>query len=83
VADLFETDLSPASVVSLYLLPDINRKLRPQLWSQQLKVGTASCRTPSTWATSGRPSAPSTSTAAPSTCGPSRGAKASGRKKSA
>lgn len=33
-ADLFETDLTPASVVSLYLLPSINIKLRPRLWSQ-------------------------------------------------
>ena len=39
VANLFETDVSPASVVTLYLLPAINLKLRPQLWSQ-LKVGT-------------------------------------------
>jgi SAM-dependent methyltransferase len=38
VADLFETDLSPATVVSLYLLPDVNLKLRPRLWSQ-LKPG--------------------------------------------
>jgi len=38
VADLFETDLSPASVVTLYLLPDINVRLRPRLW-EQLKVG--------------------------------------------
>ena len=37
--DLFQTDVSPANVVTLYLLPDINRRLRPQLW-QQLKVGT-------------------------------------------
>lgn len=37
--DLFEADFSPATVVTLYLLPDINRKLRPQLW-KQLKVGT-------------------------------------------
>lgn len=37
--DLFETDLSQASVVTLYLLPRINLRLRPQLWSQ-LKVGT-------------------------------------------
>lgn len=37
-ANLFETDLSSASVVSLYLLPSINTKLRPRLW-QQLKVG--------------------------------------------
>ena len=39
VANLFETDVSPASVVTLYLLPDINVRLRPQLW-RQLKVGT-------------------------------------------
>ena len=38
VGDLFETDLSSASVVTLYLLPSINIKLRPRLW-QQLKVG--------------------------------------------
>jgi len=39
VGDLFETDVSPATVVTLYLLPTINVKLRPRLW-QQLKVGT-------------------------------------------
>jgi SAM-dependent methyltransferase len=39
VANLFDTDVSPASVVTLYLLPDINQRLRPQLW-KQLKVGT-------------------------------------------
>jgi SAM-dependent methyltransferase len=39
VGNLFETDFSKATVVTLYLLPDINRKLRPQLW-RQLKVGT-------------------------------------------
>ena len=39
VGNLFESDFSPATVVTLYLLPDINRKLRPQLW-RQLKVGT-------------------------------------------
>lgn len=39
VGDLFETNFSQATVVTLYLLPDINRKLRPQLW-KQLKVGT-------------------------------------------
>ncbi|AEG91864.1 SAM-dependent methyltransferase [Ramlibacter tataouinensis] len=38
-ADLFESDFSPATVVTLYLLPSINQKLRPQLW-KQLKVGT-------------------------------------------
>lgn len=39
VANLFTTDVSPASVVTLYLLPEVNMKLRPQLW-KQLKVGT-------------------------------------------
>jgi ubiquinone/menaquinone biosynthesis C-methylase UbiE len=39
VGNLFEADFSSATVVTLYLLPDINRKLRPQLW-RQLKVGT-------------------------------------------
>jgi tRNA G37 N-methylase Trm5 len=38
LGDLFQTDLSQATVVTLYLLPRINRQLRPQLW-QQLKVG--------------------------------------------
>jgi len=37
-ADLFQTDLSPASVVTLYLLPSLNVKLRPKLW-RELKVG--------------------------------------------
>jgi SAM-dependent methyltransferase len=39
VGDLFQADFSEASVVTLYLLPEINRRLRPQLW-RQLKVGT-------------------------------------------
>ena len=39
VGDLFKTDFSAATVVTLYLLPQINEKLRPQLW-RQLKVGT-------------------------------------------
>jgi SAM-dependent methyltransferase len=39
VDDLFKTDLSEATVVTLYLLNSINRQLRPQLW-RQLKVGT-------------------------------------------
>lgn len=37
--DLFEADFAPATVVTLYLLPEINRRLRPQLW-RQLRVGT-------------------------------------------
>ena len=37
--DLFETDLSNATVVTLYLLPDINLKLRPKLL-KELKPGT-------------------------------------------
>jgi SAM-dependent methyltransferase len=39
VGDLFKTDLSGADVVTLYLLPELNLRLRPQLW-RQLKVGT-------------------------------------------
>jgi len=39
VGDLFASDFSPATVVTLYLLPQINVKLRPQLW-RQLRVGT-------------------------------------------
>ncbi|MBE9167214.1 class I SAM-dependent methyltransferase [Pleurocapsales cyanobacterium LEGE 06147] len=37
--DLFETDLSDATVVTLYLLPDINLKLRPKLF-EELQPGT-------------------------------------------
>ncbi|MCG6134566.1 MAG: class I SAM-dependent methyltransferase [Nostoc sp. LLA-1] len=37
--DLFKSDFSEATVVTLYLLPDINVRLRPQLL-QQLKPGT-------------------------------------------
>jgi SAM-dependent methyltransferase len=38
VQDLFETDLSPASVITMYLLPDVNLQLRPKLLA--LKPGT-------------------------------------------
>ena len=38
VQDLFETDLRPATVITLYLLPDFNLKLRPTLLA--LKPGT-------------------------------------------
>ncbi len=37
--DLFETDLSKASVVTLYLLPEVMTKLRPKLL-QELRPGT-------------------------------------------
>lgn len=37
-ADLFEADLSEATVITLYLLPTLNMKLRPKLW--KLKPGT-------------------------------------------
>ena len=37
--DLFETDISPASVVTLYLLPSLNQKLIPKL-NKELKPGT-------------------------------------------
>lgn len=36
--DLFETDLTPATVVAMYLLPDLNAKLQPRL--RALKPGT-------------------------------------------
>lgn len=36
--DLFKTDLSPANVVTLYLLPEVNMQLRPKLL--QLRPGT-------------------------------------------
>jgi SAM-dependent methyltransferase len=39
VGNLFEADVSPATVVTLYLLPTVNLELRPRLW-KQLKVGT-------------------------------------------
>lgn len=38
-ADLFETDLHAADVVTMYLLPEVNLRLRPRLF-EQLKPGT-------------------------------------------
>lgn len=38
IADLFTTDLSGASVITMYLLPDVNEALKPRL--QKLKAGT-------------------------------------------
>ena len=37
-ADLFETDLNKASVITMYLLPSVNMKLRPKILA--LKPGT-------------------------------------------
>jgi hypothetical protein len=37
-ADLFETDFSQATVITMFLLPEINLKLRPKIL--QLKPGT-------------------------------------------
>jgi len=37
-ANLFDTDLSEATVITLYLLPDVNMKLRPKILA--LKPGT-------------------------------------------
>ena len=34
VADLFETDIREATVVMLYLLPNLNRRLRPKLFAE-------------------------------------------------
>lgn len=32
--DILTVDLSPATVVTMYLLPDVNLKLRPAIWKQ-------------------------------------------------
>ena len=32
-ADLFQTDISQANVLTMYLLPSVNMKLRPKIWS--------------------------------------------------
>ena len=37
--DLFKADFRNATVVTLYLLPELNEKLRPRLWAE-LKPGT-------------------------------------------
>ena len=37
--DLFKTDFKDATVITLYLLPQLNEKLRPRLWAE-LKPGT-------------------------------------------
>jgi ribosomal protein L11 methylase PrmA len=37
--DLFTADIREATVVTLYLLPELNVRLRPRLW-QELKPGT-------------------------------------------
>lgn len=34
VADLFETDLREATVVMMYLLPEVNRRLKPKLFAE-------------------------------------------------
>jgi SAM-dependent methyltransferase len=39
VGDLFQANFADATVVTLYLLPEVNRMLRPQLW-KQLRIGT-------------------------------------------
>jgi ribosomal protein L11 methylase PrmA len=37
--DLFETDINDATVITLFLSPGVNLKLRPKLW-RELKSGT-------------------------------------------
>jgi ribosomal protein L11 methylase PrmA len=37
--DLFKADFREATVITLYLLPDLNVKLRPRLW-EEMKPGT-------------------------------------------
>lgn len=39
LGNLYESDFSKADVVTLFLWPQVNRKLRPQLW-RQLRPGT-------------------------------------------
>jgi len=34
IGDLFETDLKAATVVTLYLLPELNRRLKPKLFAE-------------------------------------------------
>jgi len=38
-ADLFETDISEATVITMYLLPSVNKELRPKLF-EELQPGT-------------------------------------------
>lgn len=38
-ADLFQTDIREATVITLFLLPELNLRLRPKLW-RELKPGT-------------------------------------------
>ena len=54
-ADIFESDYSKASVITLFLLPTLNLKLRPTLLD--LSRARGSCPTPSRWRT-GRPMRP-------------------------
>jgi phospholipid N-methyltransferase len=48
--DLFETDISKADVLTMYLLSSINMKLRPRIL-EEAKPGTRVGRIASTWAT--------------------------------
>ena len=58
-ADLFESDFSQATVITMFLLPDINLKLRPKILD--LKPGTRIVSNTFTWET-GRPTRPPRST---------------------
>jgi SAM-dependent methyltransferase len=68
--NLFTADFKDATVITLYLLPDLNVKLRPKLWNE-LKPGTRIVRTSSRWAPGSRRSG-SSRTGARSTSGPCR-----------
>ena len=39
VGDVFDFDIAPATVVTMYLLPEVNLRLRPRLW-KELAPGT-------------------------------------------
>ncbi len=63
--DLFEADLTPATVVTLYLSPDLNRRLPTSTWGTGRRPGRSRCRAtkgviPCTcgWCRRGRPLAP-------------------------
>ena len=72
VGDLFKTDFSRATVVTLYLLPDAQPAAAPAAVAPAAAWAPAWSRTRSTWGRSGRPSTASESTDRRCMCGPSR-----------
>ena len=62
-ADMFETDFSKATVITMFLLPDINLRLRPKILD--IKPGTRIVSNTFTWASGRRTRSRRRSTAAP------------------